>query len=140
MFRRRREPPADLRAAEHAFHAVLDLVEPAKAGLADVLPTTRMPGRPFGHALAEFVQRLEEAKHAMIAWPEQALTDHRVACDAALQEALDRAHRISSEGRDVAGFEALLWLVESLLDPLEPFAEAEFGFRDRRRGRRVRSD
>ena len=140
MFRRRRELPADLRAAEHAFHAVLDLVEPAKAGLADVLPTTRMPGRPFGHALAEFVQRLEGAKHAMLAWQDGALQGSREACDAGLLEALDRAHRISSEGAEVEGFEALLGLVESLLDPLEPFADAELAFRDRRRGRRVRSD
>ncbi len=140
MFRRRRELPADLRAAEHAFHAVLDLVEPAKAGMADVLPSTRMPGRPFGHALAEFVQRLEEAKHAMISWPDGALQRSREGCDASLQEALDRAHRISSEGAEVEGFEALLWLVESLLDPLEPFAEAELAFRDLRRGRRVPSN
>ena len=67
MFRRKRLPD-DLAAAYASFEAVLDELEPGKAALADVLPGTRMPGRPLHDALAEYAVRLEAAEPLMPAW------------------------------------------------------------------------
>ena len=58
---RRKELPPELRAPYEAFHAVLDEIEPAKAGLADVLPSTRLPGRPLNDAVGEYRTRLVRA-------------------------------------------------------------------------------
>ena len=59
MIGRRKELPAELRAPYEAFHAVLDEIEPAKAGLADVArtslvrysPTASLSGRPGSRVL-----------------------------------------------------------------------------------------
>ena len=47
MFRRKRLP-VELEPAFAAFHDVLDELEPAKAGLADVVPGGRLPVAPSG--------------------------------------------------------------------------------------------
>ena len=139
MLRRSRALPADVRTAEQAFFVVVGVLEPAKAGLSDVLPGTRMPGRPLADALAAFVEGLERAVPLMPAWQHAAVQEGWLACDQGLTEALARARRLRQAAPDVAGFEGLLGLVESLLDPLDPFADAEAVFRDLRTGRRVRS-
>jgi hypothetical protein len=131
--RLRKQLPDELVAAYDAFHAVLDEVEPAKAGLADVMPGTRLPGRPLGHALDEFVQRLERAAPLMAAWRREPLEDVWVACDDGLRRSLERARRLAGDGVEPEGFEALLGVVEHLLDPLDPFAVAEDRFRRLRR-------
>ena len=64
MFRRRRLPP-ELEPVRDAFDAVLAEVEPAKAALADCMPTTRLPGRPLPDALAEYEEHLERARALM---------------------------------------------------------------------------
>ena len=46
---------------------------------------------------------------------------------------LERASELLDEGNEAAGFGSLLGLVESLLDPLEPFADAEERFASLRR-------
>ena len=133
MIFRRKELPADLVPAADAFAAVLGELEPAKAGLTDVLPGTRMPGRPLSDALAEFEARLVRAEPMMPSWRRRELEAAWIACDEGLRAALDLARRARREAPDVIGFEALLGLVEELLDPLEPFADAEDAFRHLRR-------
>lgn len=125
---RRKELPADLVPAADAFAAVLAELEPAKAGLSDVLPGTRMPGRPLADALAEFETRLARAELIMPAWRRSELEAVWIACDEGLRAALDFARRARREAPDVMGFEGLLGLVEELLDPLDPFADAEARF------------
>ena len=51
---RRKELPTDLQPAFRSFSDVVDAIEPAKAAVADVLPGTRLPGRPLNDALAEY--------------------------------------------------------------------------------------
>ena len=116
-----------------AFHVVLDEIEPAKAGLTDVVPGTRLPGRPLDDALEEFVERLTRARSAMPAWRRPQLEDEWSACRDGLAITLERASELLDEGNEAAGFGSLLGLVESLLDPLEPFADAEERFASLRR-------
>ena len=65
MFRRK-ELPEELRPVSAAFMRVLDELEPAKVAMTDVLPGTRMPGRPLSDALDEYERRLVAASELML--------------------------------------------------------------------------
>lgn len=132
MFRRKALPDA-LVPSFRAFHALLDEIEPAKAGLTDVVPGTRLPGRPMDDALEEFVARVTRARNAMPAWRRPELEDEWSACRDGLAIALNRATELLADGYQAAGFGSLVGLVERLLDPLEPFAHAEDRFTSLRR-------
>ena len=132
MFRKKTLPP-ELAEAEAAFQAVLEQLEPAKEAISDVLPGTRMPGRPLHEALATFEGGLRRAAALMPDWRRSETQEVWGRCDAGLGSALALAHRAREEAPDVIGFEGLLGLVEELLDPLDPFAEAEERFRALRR-------
>jgi hypothetical protein len=141
MFRRKALPD-ELVPSFRAFHDVLDEIEPAKAGLTEVVPGTRLPGRPLDDALAEFVARLTRARDLMPAWRRPELEDEWSACADGLAIALDRATQLLDDAYEASGFGSLVGLVEGLLDPLEPFSQAEdrFGSLRRRtaRGQRAR--
>jgi hypothetical protein len=137
---RRRPLTPEVQVAIAAFDAVVDVLEPAKAGLADVMPGTRMPGRPFHHALAAFVEAAEAATEMMAGWRCPEIEPWWPACDEGLRTSLKRAQALAAGAPAIDGFEGLLGSVESLLDPLEPFADAEAAFRSLRRGRAVRSN
>ncbi len=128
MFRRRRLPP-ELEQVRDAFDAVLAEVEPAKAALADCMPTTRLPGRPLPDALAEYEGHLELARELMPPWRHPELETEWLACDAGLLDALAQARRLREEAPELGGFEGLLGTVESLMDPLDPFEAAAERFR-----------
>ena len=129
MIGRRKELPAYLRAPHEAFQAVLEEIEPAKAGIADVVPSTRLPGRPLNDAVDEYRTRLRRAAAIMAAWRCPDLEDAWQACAEGVSVGIDRATRLLETHDDPAGFEALLGTVEQLMDPLDPFAAAEEGFR-----------
>ncbi len=129
MFRRTR-PSAELTSAFVAFHAVLDQLEPAKAALTEVMPTTRSSGRTLPDALLDFERGLEWSQPLMPAWRVSEVEPQWIACDAGLDEARVRAQRLREEAPDVGGFEGLIWVVEHLLAPLEPFAAADDRFRE----------
>jgi len=129
MIFRRKELPAELRPVEAAFARVLEELEPAKVAITDVLPGTRMPGRPFHDALDEYERRLVVASEAMPGWRHPSVEAEWSACAAGLASALDLTRRARAEALDVHGFEGMLGLVEALLDPLDPFADAEARFR-----------
>jgi len=131
VFRRKRLP-ADLVDPYEAFEAVLGEIEPAKEALAEVMPTTRLPGRPLPDALAEFEERLDRAHEAMPAWRSPHVEAEWEACARGVDEALARATRFREGAPDLGGFEGLIWAVETLLDPLEPFAAAADRFRSLR--------
>jgi hypothetical protein len=133
VIRRRKQLPPELVPRYEAFHAVLEEVEPAKAGVADVLPGTRLPGRPLRDAVGEFRDRLVRATHEMPAWRSPEVEGEWVACSQGLDVAVDRATRLLALHADPEGFEGLLGTVEQLLDPLEPFAAADERFRSLRR-------
>jgi hypothetical protein len=129
---RRRRLPDDLRAPQRAFVAVLGEVEPAKAALTDVMPTTRMPGRPLPDALWEFDDRLARAHELMPPWRVPQTEDVWSACEAGVVEARARARRFREEAPDLGGFEGLIWAVEHLMDPLGAFEGAASRFEELR--------
>ena len=116
-----------------AFREVLAEVEPAKDALTAVMPTTRLPGRSLPDALMEFEERLTKARGAMAGWrrPE---TGGRVDRVRGRARGGDRGRGPAARGQapDLGGFEGLIWAVESLLDPLEPFHDAAARFRSLR--------
>ncbi len=134
MFRRKRLP-AELALAFDAFQRVLDEIEPAKAGLTDVVPGSRLPGRPLDDALAEFVASVDRAAALMSAWRRPELETVWSACADGLAGARADAAALLEEPSEAAGFGDLLAIVDRLLDRLEPFAEAEARFGDLRRRR-----
>ena len=86
----------------------------------------------------EFVARLTRARDLMPAWRRPELEDEWSACVDGLAVALDRA-QLLDDAYEATGFGSLVGLVEGLLDPLEPFAQAEDRFASlRRRTERAR--
>lgn len=129
MLRRERLPP-ELEAPFAAFRRVLDQIEPAKAALTEVMPTTRMPGRSLPDALLGFEERVGRARTLMPSWRAGAVESAWVACDQGIDETLRRARRLREEAPELGGFEGLIWAVEELLGPLEVFASAAARFRE----------
>jgi len=125
---RRRRLPAELEDAERGFAAVLGDIEPAKAALAQVMPSTRLPGRPLPDAIGEFEDRLRAAEAGMPAWRCPQTQDVWADCDAGIGEAAGRARRLREDAPDLGGFEGLIWAVEHLMAPLEPFERAAARF------------
>jgi len=83
-------------------------------------------------ALAEFEERLATARQTMPAWRRPETEAEWAACAAGIDEALLRARRLREEAPDLGGFEGLIWNVENLLDPLDPFEAAVERFRSLR--------
>jgi hypothetical protein len=109
---------------------VLAHLEPAKAALTEVMPTTRMPGRALPDALAEFEDGLKRSGALMPGWRTPALEPEWIECERGLVEARARARRFREDAPELGGFEGLIWAVEQLMAPLEGFATAEERFRE----------
>ena len=129
MILRRKRITPEVQNAFDAFRAVLERLEPAKAALTDVMPTTRMPGMPLPDALSEFEEGLERAEERMPAWRIAALETEWIDCEQGLTEARARARRLREDAPEVGGFEGLIWAVEELMAPLDGFAAAADRFR-----------
>jgi hypothetical protein len=134
MFKRKRLP-TELEPSFAAFIAVLAEVEPAKAAITEVMPSTRQPGRPFPDALMEFEEGLGRARVLMAGWRGPQAEEAWERCDVGLMEALDRARHFREDAPELGGFEGLIWAVERLLAPLEPFVAAAERFRGLRSSR-----
>ena len=124
MIFRGKRLPAHLQPAFDAFQAVLAEIEPAKAELAEVMPSNRLPGRPLVEALHGYEASLTRARAAMPSWRRPEVEDEWMACDEGLARGLVMAARLREEAPDLGGFEGLLGTVQDLLDPLDPFVAA----------------
>jgi hypothetical protein len=132
----RRELPEHLRAPYRAFLEVVEILEPAKAGLTNVVPGARLPGRPLRDAVTEYLGALDGAGRAMATWRCPDVETEWRRCAEGLSEAAARAGRVLSAPGDPEGFQGLLWTVERLLDPLDPFVAAAERFSKLKRRRR----
>ena len=130
MILRRKRPSPEVQSSFAAFHDVLVHLEPAKAALTEVMPTTRLPGRPLPDALAEFEEGLDRSQALMPAWRAQEVESEWIACERGLTEARDRARRFREDAPELGGFEGLIWAVEELMSPLDAFAVAAERFRE----------
>ena len=133
----KKELPPELEPAFQAFTRVVEAIEPAKAAVADVLPGTRLPGRPLRDALAEYRAGIERAGRGMAGWRRPEVDEEWRACAAGLEAAEGRSAALLGREEDPEGFEALLGTVQGLIEPLDPFVAAAERFRSlRRRPRR----
>ena len=134
----RRELPEHLRAPHRAFHEVVEILEPAQGGLTDVVPGARLPGRPLRDGVTEYLGAVELAGPGMPAWRCPEVEAEWLRCEEGLAEAAARAERLLAASEEPEGFQGLLWTVERLLDPLDPFVVAAERFSKlRRRPRRT---
>jgi hypothetical protein len=129
---RRKELPPELQPAFGAFLEVVDAIEPAKAGVADVLPGTRLPGRPLNDALIEYRAGIDRARDGMDGWRRPEVEAEWQACTAALDLAVARSEALTGQEDDPEGFEGLLWTVQGLIEVLDPFVAAAERFRSLR--------
>ena len=129
MILRRKRSSLELQTSFAAFLDVLQHLEPAKAALTEVMPTTRVPGRALPDALAEFEEGLRRAQTLMPAWRAPALEREWEACEQGLADARERARRLRTDAPELGGFEGLIWAVEELMAPLDGFATAAERFR-----------
>jgi hypothetical protein len=129
---RRRRLPEHLEAPAKAFDDLLPPLERAKAALTESVPGTRLPGRPLAETLSEFEDGLREVRDGMDAWRSPDLELEWEECSRGLDEALEFADRVRTEGVQPDGFEGLIGLIGDLLAPLDAFERASTRFRELR--------
>ena len=132
MSLRRRRLPDHLEAPAKAFDDLLPPLERARAALTGSVPGTRLPGRPLAETLSEFEDGLREVHDGMDAWRSPDLEPEWEACSRGLDEALELADRVRTEGVQPEGFEGLIGLIGDLLAPLDAFERASTRFRELR--------
>jgi hypothetical protein len=129
---RRRRLPEHLEAPARAFDDLLPPLERARAALTGSVPGTRLPGRPLAETLSEFEDGLREVRDGMDAWRSPDVEPEWEACSRGLDEALEFADRVRTEGVQPEGFEGLIGLIGDLLAPLDAFERASTRFRELR--------
>lgn len=129
---RRRRLPEHLEAPAKAFDDLLPRLERARAALTGSVPGTRLPGRPLAETLSEFEDGLREVRDGMDAWRSADVEPEWEACSRGLDEALEFADRVRTEGVQPEGFEGLIGLIGDLLAPLDAFERASTRFRELR--------
>jgi hypothetical protein len=129
---RRRRLPEHLEAPAKAFDDLLPPLERAKAALTGSVPGTRLPGRPLAETLSEFEDGLREVRDGLDAWRSADIEHEWEACSRGLDEALEFADRVRTEGVQPEGFEGLIGLIGDLLAPLDAFERASTRFRELR--------
>jgi len=129
---RRRRLPEHLEAPARAFDDLLPPLERARAALTGSVPGTRLPGRPLAETLSEFEDGLGEVRDGMDAWRSADVEPEWEACSRGLDEALEFADRVRTEGVQPEGFEGLIGLIGDLLAPLDAFERASTRFRELR--------
>lgn len=132
MSLRRRRLPEHLEAPARAFDDLLPPLERARAALTGSVPGTRLPGRPLAETLSEFEDGLREVRDGMDAWRSADVEPEWEACSRGLDEALEFADRVRTEGVQPEGFEGLIGLIGDLLAPLDAFERASARFRELR--------
>jgi len=129
---RRRRLPEHLESPARAFDDLLPPLEHARAALTGSVPGTRLPGRPLAETLSEFEDGLREVRDGMDAWRSADVEPEWEACSRGLEEALEFADRVRTEGVQPEGFEGLIGLIGDLLAPLDAFELASTRFRELR--------
>jgi len=129
---RRRRLPEHLEGPARAFDDLLPPLERARAALTGSVPGTRLPGRPLAETLSEFEDGLREVREGMDAWRSPDLEPEWEACSRRLDEALEFADGVRTEGVHPDGFEGLIGLIGDLLAPLDAFERAAARFRELR--------
>jgi hypothetical protein len=132
MFRRK-HLPEELRSSLAGLRTVVTEIEAAKDAMTRTVPTTRLPGTPLADALAALEEHLGQARELMPSWRHPDVEDEWLACETGIDDALGRAAQLREDPPELGGFEGLIWVVDQVLAPLEPFEAAADRFRTLRR-------
>jgi hypothetical protein len=130
---RRRQLPVELEESLRGLRLVVKQIEAAKDAMTSTVPSTRLPGTSLADAIAEFEDHLGRAKELMPAWRHQDVEEEWRACEAGIEESLERARQLREDPPELGGFEGLIWVVDRVLAPLEAFEAAAERFRTLRR-------
>ena len=137
MGRARRRVPSDADIVWRLFEAAAERVEEGKAALVAAVPTARVEGRPMAEAVLDFERELRSAGGLMEPWRRSEHEALWIACRHGLEVALRRAERARLQAPSL-DFEALVELIGEIMEPLDPFAEAERVLKVQARRRRFR--
>jgi hypothetical protein len=130
---RRKRLPKELDASLAGLRIAVEQVEAAKDAMTGTVPSTRSAGTPLAEGILELEERLAAAQELMPAWRHPEVEEEWLACQAGIDESLERARRLREDPPELGGFEGLIWAVDQLLAPLEAFEAAAERFRSLRR-------
>jgi hypothetical protein len=130
---RRKRLAENLDASLEGLRAVAEQIQAAKDAMTSTVPSTRFPGSPLAEAIAEFEDHLNRARDLMPTWRHPEVEGEWVACEAGIDESLERARKLREDPPELGGFEGLIWVVDQVLTPLEAFEAAAERFRSLRR-------
>jgi hypothetical protein len=130
---RRKRLPKELDASLAGLRIAVEQVEAAKDAMTGTVPSTRSAGTPLAEGILELEERLAAAQELMPAWRHPEVEEEWLACQAGIDESLERARRLREDPPELGGFEGLIWAVDHLLAPLEAFEAAAERFRTLRR-------
>ncbi len=133
MARRRRDLPAELRAPYRAFAEVAARLERAKEDLLRAIPGARAPGVPLAEALLAYRDGLVAADAGMAGWRAPEVEAEWSACIRGVGAALAAEEAVRLGGGAFA-HDVLLFTLQDLIAPLEPFEDAVRRFRELRTG------
>lgn len=114
-----------------AFAAVAARLERAKEDLLRAIPAARAPGVPLAEALLAFRQGLDEAAEEMDGWRDPVVEGEWARCADGVARARAAEERLRLSSPPLA-HDALLFAIQDLIAPLEPFEDAARRFEEAR--------
>lgn len=139
MFRRKPDLPDTHQAAWWAFLDCADVIEGGRRVLLGTLPTGRVEPAPIAVGTDAVRQAVTDARTWMPAWRLAEIEPEWQDCARALDEAERGADEIDEVAASTRELEELLEACQSVIDPLDTFADAERAFRRRWRLPRERA-
>ncbi|MBS3939758.1 MAG: hypothetical protein KG028_02250 [Actinobacteria bacterium] len=139
MFRRKPDLPATHHAAWWAFLDCAEVIEGGRRVLLGTLPTGRVEPAPVAVGTDAVRQAVTDARTWMPGWHLDELEHEWQDCARALDEAEAGADEVDEVAASTRELEELLEACQSVIDPLDTFADAERAFRRRWRLPRERA-
>lgn len=131
MFRRKPDLPDRHQAAWWAFLDCAEVIEGGRRVLLGTLPTGRVEPAPIAVGTDAVRQAVADARTWMPAWRIDEVDAEWQDCARALDEAERGADEIDEVAASTRELEELLEACQSVIDPLDTFADAERAFRRR---------
>ncbi|MFA9444059.1 hypothetical protein [Egicoccus sp. AB-alg6-2] len=131
MFRRKPDLPTAHHDAWWAFLDCAEVIEGGRRVLLGTLPTGRVEPAPIAVGTDAVRQAVADARDWMPAWRLAEVEHEWHDCARALDEAVAGADEVDEVAASTRELEELLEACQSVIDPLDTFADAERAFRRR---------
>lgn len=125
LFSRKPDLPAEHMDAWRAFLDCAEVIEGGRRVLLGTLPTGRVEPAPIGVGTDAVRRAITDAREWMPAWRLEELEDDWADCGNALDEALEGCDEVDEVAATTDELEELLEACQSVIDPLDTFADAE---------------